>query len=190
MEANVSIGNAMNKSIYFVILAMFLALTGCNKNSEEVKSAADVAENKLQQQTFDVTGLELEEIDINGDGRADQRVYSQEGVVLYVVRDLNFDGKTDITEFYDVTGARSRDEIDLDYDGVCDLIVTYENDKPVKKEFSVDFEGNRHGVQLYDSNGNRTQINHDYDADGNVDVIEFYHPKESEPYKVEDLRMK
>lgn len=181
----------MNKALYFfVLLAMVFAGAGCSKNSEDVKSAADVADNKLVTQSFDVSGLDLEKIDINRDGKTDQRVYSKEGVVLYVVRDLNFDDKTDMTEFYDESGMHVRDEIDLDYDGICDLIVTYENEIPVKKEFSVDFEGNRHGVQYFDSKGERTKIDHDYDADGNVDVVEYYNPKESEPYKVDDLRKK
>lgn len=181
----------MNRALYFVLLAMVIAFAGCSKNSEEVKSAADVADNnKLVSQSFDVTGLDLEKIDINNDGKTDQRVYSKDGKVQYIVRDLNFDDKTDITEFYDESGMRVRDEIDLDYDGICDLIVTYENEVPVKKEFSVDFEGNRHGVQYFDAKGDRTKIDHDYDADGNVDVVEYYNPKESEPYKVDDLRKK
>lgn len=178
----------MNKAFYFVLVAMIFAGTGCSKNSEDVKSAADAVGNKLVAQDYDVSGLDLESIDINNDGKTDQRIYSKNGIVQYVVRDLNFDGKTDITEFYDEAGRHTRDEIDLDYDGICDLIVSYEDEKPLKKEFSVDFEGNRHGIQYFDANGNRTKIDHDYDADGNVDVVEYYHPNESEPYKVDDLR--
>ena len=159
-------------------------LIGCNKD-KDVNSASAEDAAKLHTTELKVSGLDLEPIDINNDGKVDQQVYSKDGVPKYIIRDFNFDGLTDMTEFYDDNGTHVRDEIDLDYDGNCDLIITYENDLPVKKEFSIDFEANRHGIQIFDAKGNRIEIQRDTDRDGKIDTIEHYNPGETEPYKVD-----
>lgn len=155
----------------------------CNKDND-VKSAAETDQTKLQTQEIDTSSFDLQKVDINNDGKIDQFVYTKDNVIQYAQRDFNFDGLIDMSEFYE-NGVHIRDEIDLDYDGVCDLIVTYQNDKPVKKEYSVDFEANKHGTQIFDANGNRTEIHRDTNTDGVVDTIEYYKPNETEPYKIQ-----
>lgn len=157
---------------------------GCNKDKDVNAATAENA-NKLRTTELKTTGLDLEKIDINNDGKVDQQVYSKDGVPRYIIRDFNFDDLTDMTEFYDENGKHVRDEIDLDYDGNCDLIVIYENDIPVKKEYAIDFESNRHGIQYFDAQGNRIKIERDTDRDGKVDSVEHYNAGENEPYKVE-----
>ena len=171
--------NALFVSILLLVVFAF----GCNKNNDdEVKDPT-----KLQTQKIKTTGLNKEEIDINGDGKPDQFVYTKDNEIRYAQRDFNFDQVIDMTEFYNDDGDHVRDEIDLDYDGIVDLIITYKNDLPVKKEYSIDFEGNRHGVQIFDANGNRTEVRRDTNRDGKVDIIEHYNPGEGEPYKTENV---
>ncbi len=173
-----------NKNVVLgMVLCMFMAF-GCNKD-KDVKSATGDDASKLQTVELSTSGLELEKIDINNDGKVDQQVYSKDGKPKYIIRDFNFDGLTDMIEFYDDNGKHTRDEIDLDYDGNCDLIVTYENEVVKKKEFSIDFESNRHGIQMFDAQGNRTEIRRDTDHDGVIDTIEYYNAGEDEPYKVD-----
>ena len=168
-------------------LSLFMAL-GCNKDTqtETAASASETKKNtpKLDTIKLDLSSMDCEKIDINEDGKIDQKIYSKNGVTQCVVRDLNFDGVTDMTEFYR-DGIHYRDEIDLDFDEICDLIVTYENGVAVKKEYSYDFDSNRHGIQFFDSNGNRTEVRRDNDGDGKYDTIEHYRPGEDEPYRVD-----
>ena len=168
-------------TLIFFLISLCLTAS-CSKN-ESSETAAELS-NKLQTQSYSTSGLDLEQLDINKDGKVDQRIYSKNGVVQYAVRDLNFDNIQDMTSFYE-NGQLVRDEIDLDYDGICDVIVTYNNGVPVKKEFSTDFEGNRHGIQYFDTQGNRTEIHRDTNNDGMIDLIEYYHPNEEQPYKTE-----
>lgn len=175
----------MKRACLCSLIIAFLACS-CNKDGK-VESAAQKGKDKLQMQELDKSGLDLEEVDINGDTAPDQWVYSQGGALRYVQRDFNFDGIVDLTEFYD-KGDRVRDEIDLDYDGIVDLVVTYKNGVPVRKEYSVDFEGNRHGVQYFDEKGNRTQIHRDANGDGKLDTIEYFEPGSDVPVKVEEIK--
>lgn len=159
-----------------------LCFCGCNKDRHS-KTAAEEDSSKLVQMDFDTSGLDVEKLDINQDGKVDQFIYSKDGVTQYARRDFNFDEIIDMTEIYK-DGVHYRDEIDLDYDGICDLIVTYNEDGiPVKKEFSIDFQGNRHGTQLFDAQGNRTEIRRDTNGDGILDTAEYYLPGEDEPFK-------
>ena len=166
------------------LIVAFSLAPGCNKDKSDSANNA----GKLQPQKMHTSGLDKQEIDINGDGKPDQFIYTtKEGQIRYAQHDFNFDQVLDMTEFYDESGNHTSDEIDLDYDGIVDLIVTYQNGLPIRKEYSIDFEGNRHGVQLFDSEGNRTMIYRDTDRDGKADLLEYYHPGEDEPYKTDTV---
>ena len=175
------------RSVVRILPALIIALSfapGCNKDKSDSANNA----GKLQPQKMHTSGLDKQEIDINGDGKPDQFIYTtKEGQIRYAQHDFNFDQVLDMTEFYDEAGNHISDEIDLDYDGIVDLIVTYQNGLPIRKEYSIDFEGNRHGVQLFDSEGNRTMIYRDTDRDGKADLLEYYHPGENEPYKTDTI---
>lgn len=132
----------------------------------------------------DRSGLDAKDIDINKDGVPDQHIYSKNGKIVFIERDFNFDGKIDMTEIYE-NDAHVRDEFDLNYDGIVDLIVSYQNGVVSKKEYSIDFDENRHGLQIFDEKGNCIEIRRDTDRDGAIDKTEYYHPGETEPYKVE-----
>ena len=166
------------------LIVAFSFASGCNKDKSDSANNA----GRLQPQKLQTSGLNKQEIDINGDGKADQFIYTtKEGQIRYAQHDFNFDQVLDMTEFYDESGNHTSDEIDLDYDGIVDLIVTYQNGLPIRKEYSIDFEGNRHGVQLFDSEGNRTMVYRDTDRDGKADLVEYYHPGENEPYKTDTV---
>ncbi len=180
---NTSYKFSFTKLILCFMVFLAVPALGCNKDkSDEVQNA-----NKLRQQKMDTKGLDKQEIDINGDGKPDQFIYTKDGQMRYAQRDFNFDQVLDMTEFYDEKGNHTSDEIDLDYDGIVDLVITYQNDLPIRKEYSIDFEGNRHGVQLFDAKGNRVEIHRDTNRDGKADLVEYYRPGEAEPYKTETI---
>jgi len=169
--------------------ALAFVCGACSKDNETKTAADQTVSHKLETQALDLSGVDKEKFDLNGDGKDDQVRYIVKGKgdtpdqLKYVTHDINFDGINDITEFYE-NGERVRDEIDLDYDGVCDLIVHYKNGVVTQKEYSVDFEGKRYGVQIYDENGNLVQVMRDTNNDGTLDVVENYKPGEQEPYSV------
>ncbi|MBQ9816541.1 MAG: hypothetical protein IJM59_03585 [Proteobacteria bacterium] len=172
----------MRQFILFLFVAALCISTGCSKDNKS-NTAADADKTRLQTQSMDTFGLDLEQIDINHDGVIDQRIYTKNGELRYAVRDLNFDNIEDMREFYE-NGQHVRDEIDLDYDGNCDLIITYQNDVPIKKEFSIDFQSSHYGTQYY-SSSQKTEVHLDTNSDGNMDTVEYYRPGEQEPYKTE-----
>ena len=79
----------------------------------------------------EIAGTELtERFDLNGDERPDVWKVSfisdldEEKTLLRKEIDVNFDGKVDVTKFYDQNGDVEREEMDLDFDsGGCDQSV-------------------------------------------------------------------
>jgi hypothetical protein len=71
-------------------------------------------------------------IDTNFDGRSDVQEYYEHGTLVRRESDRNFDDRVDLVEEFDAaTHERVRSIVDLDYDGTADLLVLFQDGRPV-----------------------------------------------------------
>jgi hypothetical protein len=81
--------------------------------------------------------------DQNGDGRPDiWRTYDVHGRLSEVAVDTNFDGRSDVREFYE-RSVLIRRESDRDFNGRVDLVQEFEptTHEPLRSVVDVDFDG-------------------------------------------------
>jgi hypothetical protein len=81
--------------------------------------------------------------DQNGDGRPDiWRTYDVQGRLAEVAVDTNFDGRSDVREYYE-RSALIRRESDRDFNGRVDLVQEFEPNthEPLRSVVDVDFDG-------------------------------------------------
>lgn len=85
--------------------------------------------------------------------------------------DTNFDGKIDVTTWYDEDGSKVKEAFDLDYDGKVDVIDTYEKNVLVRKQTLRGGPGNQ--VAFYEG-GKKVRVERDARGAGKVDTWEYY----------------
>jgi hypothetical protein len=98
------------------------------------------------------SGLDVRTEDNNRDGRPDVwRVYNSRGQVATVSVDTNFDGRSDVQEYY-AGGALVRRESDRDFNDQIDLIQDFDADtrQSVRSVTDVDFDGSADLLVLFD----------------------------------------
>jgi hypothetical protein len=88
--------------------------------------------------TYDREGrLTKVALDTNFDGRSDVLEYFDQGVLVRRETDRNFDGRVDLIESFDrVTHERVRTIADLDYDGRADLLVLFDHGRAVYSKWA------------------------------------------------------
>lgn len=124
--------------------------------------------------TLKTQGLQTESFDLNDDGKPDQITYANVQGIVRVERDMNFNGKTDIWQYFDDSGALLEEEMDLDYDQNVDLIAFYKDGVVIRKAMSVGFDGAFTIEKFYDGEANLLRIERDQDNDGVADLWEYY----------------
>jgi hypothetical protein len=71
-------------------------------------------------------------IDTNFDGRSDIQEYYEHGTLVRRESDRNFDDRVDLVEEFDTTTHEHiRSIVDVDYDGSADLLVLFQDGRPV-----------------------------------------------------------
>lgn len=122
------------------------------------------------------------EKDTNGDEEPDVWVFSVEEpgrdgqVRQRRVRkelDINWDGRVDITTFYDAREEREREAMDLDFDGKVDSVYFYEKGLNVRRERDLDGDG-RTDVWAYYEQGKLARKERDSNGDGRIDSWEYW----------------
>jgi len=130
----------------------------------------------------DATGKEIlvrKEKDLNGDGRVDTwELYAPDGSLVRVVYDLDFDGKPDVTLFFEKDQLVKK-EYALGFEGKGRSWSYYEKGKLVRKERDTVGDGKVHYWEYWE-NGEIDRIGIDLDGDGQVDKWESRHPAEGE----------
>jgi len=83
--------------------------------------------------TYDREGLVIEQaIDSNFDGRSDVHEYYVRGALVHRESDRNFDDRVDLVEDFDATTHEHvRSVVDSDFDGTADLLVLFQAGRPV-----------------------------------------------------------
>ena len=141
----------------------------------------------------------VQELDQNGDGRADY-TYFYRGVGLPAYKtegDFDFDGRIDYRAFYDNEGVPQRDERDNNFDGVIETQTSYRSGNAVRSDVDTDGDGQvdmrvhyRHGVvdreEISDpQTGRVARVNYyensllhraetDLDRDGSLETVTLY----------------
>jgi hypothetical protein len=98
------------------------------------------------------SALNVRTEDHNRDGRPDVwRVFNLRGQVATVSVDTNFDGRSDVQEYYD-DGALVRRESDRDFDDQIDLVQEFDaaTRQSVRSVSDVDFDGSADLLVLFD----------------------------------------
>jgi hypothetical protein len=145
------------------------------KNTDANNASEDVAGTLSERTTGD--GLVEQQIDLNGDGRADVFNYYQdrgEGTRLLIRKevDLNWDGRLDVRTWFDPAGTIEKEEMDGDFDGRVDWVDHYQGGKRVLSEVDTDYDGNFDLFKVYESGRVRSK-QRDTDGDGEVDFWEY-----------------
>jgi hypothetical protein len=99
------------------------------------------------------SSLDIRTEDHNRDGRPDVwRVYNSRGQVATVSVDTNFDGRSDVQEYYD-GGALVRRESDRDFNDQIDLVQEFDATTrlSVRSVSDVDFDGAADLLVLFES---------------------------------------
>jgi len=100
------------------------------------------------------------------DGEARQRTVRKE-------LDINWDGRVDITTYYDARGEREREAMDLDFDGKVDSVFFYEKGVNVRRERDLDGDG-KPDVWVYYEKGKLARKERDSNGDSRVDYWEYW----------------
>lgn len=124
-------------------------------------------------------GKQVVGADTNGDKKPDVwKYFVPNGAGAQVATckqvDLNWDGKVDITYYYDETGAQSAlEEMDLDFDGRTDVTAYFSNGKRIREEKDMNFDS-RPDIWYFYEDSKLVRIERDSDNNGRVDQWEYY----------------
>lgn len=114
--------------------------------------------------------LVRKEMDFNRDGRIDVRsTFDDAGLRVQEDMDGDFDGRPDWVDHY-IGGKRTWTEVDTDFNGTFDLFKYYENGKVRRKERDTDADGRPDFWEYLDESGNVVKTGRDLDKDGKMDV--------------------
>jgi hypothetical protein len=118
-------------------------------------------------------GGDVQQVDVNGDGRADIRTVIRGGQVFCRETDANFDGRVDVVRFFDAQGQPVRVEDDYDFDGRIDVVASYENGEIRTDVLDTNFDGRTDTWRDY-RNGRVIELRRDANSDGRVDTWESF----------------
>jgi hypothetical protein len=116
--------------------------------------------------------------DLNHDGKPDLWKYTAKDangkeILTRKEKDLNGDGKIDAWEYYGPDGALQRLVYDLDFDGKPDVTLYFEKDQLVRKEYALGFDGAPHAWNYYEKN-KLVRKERDTRGNGKVDTWEYW----------------
>ncbi len=152
-----------------------LAFTaGCPKQGDSETNPVTVG--VLSERPAD-DGLTEQQIDLDGDGKADVWNFWQERAdgpraLVRKESDLNRDGKIDVRTWFDSTGRIEKEEMDGDFDGRVDWVDHYQGGKRVLTEVDTDYSGEVDLFKIYESGVVRRK-ERDTNGDGRVDFWEY-----------------
>lgn len=157
---------------FLAALGAMLTLFGCSSGSGvESKSADGTVTTRpieIVHEECDIEGSGAEQLDANGDGRADVTSVKSGNTVACQAYDLNFDGKIDSWVYYDPSGQVRRRENDYDRDGRIDEISIFRAGVISEKHRATTLN-NRLDTWDFFSAGKLARTERDSDGDAVVD---------------------
>jgi hypothetical protein len=79
--------------------------------------------------------------DGNRDGTVDTWIQEENGRIVSLSRDRNFDGSIDSRKVYHPSGAPQLEELDFNFDGIMDDFYYYEEGVLIRQEIDTNFDG-------------------------------------------------
>ena len=164
------------------------ALTACGSNRGDVKQNKSGDPNgqtlTLSDEISETRRADekVTRYDLNHDGTPDVfsssiTVKGEDGKeVQRTVRkelDLNYDGKIDITKFYDDSEQVDKEAYDLDFDGKVDQVNFYVKGVCVRKERDLNYDG-KADLWLFLEKNHIVRKERDNNGDGKVDYWEYW----------------
>lgn len=122
------------------------------------------------------------ELDINGDKTPDVWTYTTKAKgadgaekerLVRKELDINWDGKVDLTQYYDERENKVREAMDLDFDGKVDAIYFFEKGVNTRREEDVDGDGRTDVFKFYEK-ARLVRKERDSNSDGKVDYWEYW----------------
>ncbi|MFP4600718.1 MAG: hypothetical protein ACOC9W_05310 [Persicimonas sp.] len=171
------------------LLAVLLLLgagTACGDQGDEAqrdsdeaaradKSAPDgIDQGRKRDGDLSTDGLNAETLDLNDDDEPDQWTFKSGDGPVRIERDMNFDGKIDLWQYFDAEGDVVEEEMDLDLDGRVDVVAYYKDGVVTRKAMSINFDDKFTIVKFYNKDGQLLRVERDQNADGRADVFEYY----------------
>jgi hypothetical protein len=160
-------------------VALSLVLSACGarqKKTEAPLPEGSIASdpNLAERPRCVIPGRTVESIDVNGDGQPNV-THALEGERRVCTElDLNFDGKMDMTRFYEDDGVTpKREEYDYDFDGLIDEVLIYEEGALVRRELDTNFD-HRVDTWILCEDGYVVRVERDRRRRGRPDVFEEY----------------
>lgn len=159
---------------FFATATVGLAAVACLVASACARGGRASAPKGSLTEAVACEGKQIERIDVNEDGRADIEHVVRGGRRVCTKADMNFDGKIDVTRFYENDGVTvAFERYDFDFDGRVDQLSFYENGVLVRKELDTTFN-NSIDTWLWCEDGWVSRSERDRKANGQPDVWEAY----------------
>ncbi len=112
--------------------------------------------------------------DQNNDGEPDQWFVIEEGIILRIDSDRNYDGIIDHILIYNDKGIKEYEELDYNYDGIMDDFYYFEDGQLSRREIDSNYDEQIDiWVELEDGKYIK-RMEQDTDFDGERDVIKEY----------------
>lgn len=169
----------------WVLGLALVGLCGCASDKTAKKSEPGPVEAHMEPAPIRpprAANEKVTEKDTNGDKKPDVWVYvveekgadgqSHERRVRKEL-DINWDGRTDLTTYYDAREEREREAMDLDFDGKVDSVSFYEKGVNVRRERDLNGDG-RTDEWAYYERGKLARKERDSNGDGRVDYWEYW----------------
>jgi hypothetical protein len=146
--------------------------------TEDPNAPAKAHVETLDHEACDESGHRIESLDTNNDGKTDvKKVYDQaSGKEICRITDVDHDGKPDMYEYFDASGALRRREAGYDQSGVIDAIEDYRNGKLAKRELDTTGQHRVDTWDYFDATGKIARRERDSTNDGRVDQWWTFEP--------------
>jgi hypothetical protein len=168
----------------WILGVALVGLCGCasDKVAKRAESAKAEASAPEPIRPKPAANEKVTEKDTNGDRTADVWVYAVEerGAdgqerqrMVRKELDINWDGRVDLTTYYDAHEEREREAMDLDFDGKVDSVYFYEKGVNIRRERDLNGDGRPDEWNFYEK-GKLARKERDSNADGRVDYWEYW----------------
>jgi hypothetical protein len=178
-------GVVMRSMSQWLIGLALVGLCGCSADKSARKAEAAPAPEKVAPAPIRPPPASNERVsdkDTNGDDKPDVWVYTVEAPgadgqprqrMVRKEQDLNWDGRVDLTSYYDAREELERQAMDLDFDGKVDSVYFYEKGINVRRERDLNSDGKTDQWAFYEK-GKLVRKERDSNGDGRVDYWEYW----------------
>lgn len=112
--------------------------------------------------------------DQNNDGKPDQWFLLENGIIIRIDSDRNYDGIIDNSLIYNDQGVMEYEELDYNYDGEMDDFYFFEEGVLSRREIDSNYDSEIDIWILLDDGRYVKKLERDVDFDGELDIVKVY----------------